>query len=137
MSSTLNFVVKIDSNVSEDEWDAQLAKSPYATAFQSAYFFKPNQVAYGSKPIFIKVMDDANNLVGQLSAIINFKEIRTVSNPLSTLLINHFNLGSIIHWKHGPIIHDEKNHLAISKIIFETIDKICHENKINIINEWI
>lgn len=129
----MNLTVEVQSEVNEDEWDHMLTKSKHATGFQSAYFFKPNQIAYGSKPIFIKVLDTSGEIVGQLSAIINVKEIRHVSNSFSKMLIDRFNFGSNLQWKHGPVIHDHVNHKEISSQILSTIEQICKKNKIELV----
>lgn len=130
----MNLTVEVQSEVNEDEWDHMLTKSKYATGYQSAYFFKPNQIADGSKPIFIKVLDNSGEIVGQLSAIINVKETRyDVLNSFSKMLIDRFNFGSNLQWKHGPVIHDHVNHKEISFQILSTIEKICKKNKVELV----
>ena len=127
----MNFTVTIENQVNEDDWDASLIKSKHATAFQSANFFKPDQIANNSKPIFIKIFNQDEKLVGQLSCIINNKTKK--SSTISKLISNQLNLGSIIHWKHGPIIHDQINHQKILTLIFATLEKICKEEHVEMI----
>ena len=127
----MNFTVTIENQVNEDDWDASLIKSKHATAFQSANFFKPDQIANNSKPIFIKIFNQDEKLVGQLSCIINNKIKK--SSTISKFISNQLNLGSIIHWKHGPIIHDQINHQKILTLIFATLEKICKEEHVEMI----
>lgn len=131
MRNTMNLTVKISEQVDELEWDNALTRSKYSTGFQTANFFKPNKTANNSKPIFIIVLDNSNQIVGQLSAVINLHDTRRTSNSISKFLINNFNLSSILSWKHGPIIHDKENHKEIQSEIFHTIEKICLEKKIS------
>ena len=129
-NQTINFKVKIDFEIDEKEWDESLVKSPFSTAFQMSNYYKPENVALGSKQIFIRVLDDSENIVGQFSGILNFKASGYISNPISKSIINRFHLGSNLVWKHGPIIHDLKNHEKISFLIFESINKLCKKYNI-------
>ena len=123
-------IKKEDFEIDEKEWDESLVKSPFSTAFQMSNYYKPENVALGSKQIFIRVLDDSENIVGQFSGILNFKASGYISNPISKSIINRFHLGSNLVWKHGPIIHDLKNHEKISFLIFESINKLCKKYNI-------
>lgn len=129
----MNLTIEIQNEVDEDEWDRELAKSQNANPFQIGCYHKPYQIAFNSKLIFIKVLDKSGRIVGQLSAVLTLKEHRTISNSLSKFVINKFNLGSVLMWKMGPIIHDHENHSEIVSQILYAIDKLCLENKTEII----
>jgi len=127
----MSFTATVENYVNEDDWDNSLTKSKHATAFQSAYFFKPNQVANKSKPIFIKIFNQDKVLVGQLSCLIDKKTKN--SSSFSKLLSKQLGLGSILHWKHGPIIHDNNNYEEILTLVFSTLEKICKEEHVEIL----
>lgn len=130
MNKTLQFRTVVSNEVNEKDWNESLLKSPYSTAFQEATFFKPDKLVFDAKQVFIKVLDNSGNIVGQFSGVLRFKEHRNISNPLSKLLFNKLNLGSTLTWKEGPIIHDLENHDKICSEIFDTINKLCHKYKI-------
>ena len=130
MSQSLQFRTIVSDEVNEEEWNKLLLQSPYSNAFQEATFFKPDKLAFNAKQVFIQVLDKSEKVVGQLSGVIHFKEHRKISNPISKSIFDKLNLGSTFTWKVGPIIHDPDNHDFICYEIFDSINKLCFEHKI-------
>lgn len=126
----MTFRVEITNEIDETDWNKQLCKSSSATASQTASFHKPSQISYDAKLVFIKVINNSGEIVGQLSGIMTLKEHRIVTNTFLSSIINKLNLGSSFTWKQGPVIHDDENHKVISSEIFSAIEKYCLKNKI-------
>ena len=59
----MNFNVKISSKISESEWNDDLAKSNASTIYQTYNWRKLYHEAFGSKPVFITITNDAGNVV--------------------------------------------------------------------------
>lgn len=119
--------VYISNSIDEKDWDNQLMKNRYANAFQMSINYKPYQLGFGSKRLFITVQNQSGKIVGQLAAIHHFKDLY-FKNNLTNLLSSR--IGSILSWHYGPIIHDNENYAEILMKIFETVEKYAKEQKV-------
>ncbi len=117
--------IKIVTNISSNEWNSDLIKSNYSTYFQTSEYLQPNS-AVEYFPVFIYVIDQKNNVVGQLG----IQLIKTSVQYSSPLLHKFLKLISGITtrgiWLYGPIIHsnDKKQRLEILQAILNANDKI-------------
>ena len=130
----MNFLTDISYNVDEINWNKSLLSNPKSTAYQHSDFFIPYQLAYDSKRVFIKILNLSGDIVGQLSGIIHFSNYWTNLNSISKFFISKFNLGSVLNWFQGPIIHDTENSDQILSYILTAIDKIAKDNDVNLIS---
>ncbi len=71
---------KIINDVNDKKWNSDLLKSHYSTYFQSSEYLQPNS-NNEYFPIFINVIDQNNNVVGQLGIQI-IKTTVQYSSPL-------------------------------------------------------
>jgi len=117
--------IKIVTDVVAKEWNSDLSKSNYSTYFQTSEYLQPNNTV-GYFPVFVYVVDQNNNVVGQLGIQI----IRTSVLYSSPLLRKFLKLISGITtrgiWLYGPIIHsqDKKQRLEILQAILDANNKI-------------
>ena len=105
----MNFNVKISTEINEKEWNNNLAQSTTSTVYQTSNWQKLYHDAFGSKPIFITVINNDDIVVGQLACLIHEKMLWEDANPITKTLGNIFKLATSLWWYGGPIIHD-KNH---------------------------
>ena len=116
---------KIINDVNNKKWNLDLLKSHYSTYFQSSEYLQPNS-NNEYFPIFINVIDQNNNVVGQLGIQI----IRTTVQYSSPLLNKFLKLISGITtrgvWLYGPIIHtcNKKERLEILQSIIDANNMI-------------
>lgn len=130
----MNFKTEISYNTKKTIWNNTLLSNKASTAFQHSDFFHPYQLAYNSQPVFITVLDSSEKIVGQLSCIIHKNQYWLESNFISNFFINRFNLGYILNWHYGPIIHNFDNADEILSQILHAVDKIAIENNVNLIS---
>lgn len=129
----MNFTTEISYEIENKVWDTALVSNQASTAYQISDFYKPYQLAYGSKPVFITVSNSTGEIVGQLAAVIHLTDYWLEPNIISRLISSKVNLGSTLSWIHGPIIHDNKNIDEILLQILTSLDKIAIDNKVNLI----
>jgi hypothetical protein len=116
---------KIITNVNEKKWKFDLLKSNYSTYYQSSEYLQPNSNDEYF-PIFINVIDENDNVVGQLGIQI----IRTTVQYSSPLLNKFLKLISSLTtrgiWLYGPIIHtdNKKERLKILQSILDANNEI-------------
>lgn len=116
MLSTIKY--EIDKN----DWNKDIQKQSFSTAYQMADFYAPHCAAFNSEQFYITVENSTGNVVGQLTGVIHNKNF----------LLNQ-NFDSMLLWNQGPIIHDEDNRNLILNTILSSIDKIACKKKINLI----
>ena len=113
---------KIIINTSiNDDWNQNLIKSDYANFFQNTNYLdsSPNTV-----PIYISVLDDEKNVVGQLGLNI----INTTAQYSSSFLTNILKLIPNVSrrgiWFFGPIIHtnNKNKKIQILKELLKGLD---------------
>lgn len=126
----MNFTVKISTKINEKEWNNNLAQSSASTVYQTYNWQKLYHEAFNSKPIFIYVINNDGNIVGQLACLIHEKMLWEDANILSKKIGRALKLSTSLWWYHGPIIHDRDNRNQILSIILSSVDKIAKENKV-------
>jgi hypothetical protein len=121
---------QISNTVNVKDWEHQLTKSIASTTYQVPAWQKMFEAVYGSKPVFIIVMDSKGKILAQLAGVIHNKWYWRDANFISKTIGSKLNLNRLFHCFYGPIIHDEDNQEQILNEILVTIDKIAKENKI-------
>ena len=99
----MNYKYKISTSVNLDEWNNLLKKSGYSSFFQTAQNIvsKPNDTL----PFFIMVLDQNEEIKGQLALNIIKTSVMYSSKFLRTLNKMISKITSRIIWVYGPIIH--------------------------------
>ena len=129
----MNFRTEISYEVEKKIWDETLLLNKNSTAFQISDFFRPHQLAFNSKPIFITISNSSGKIVGQLSGVIHFTDYWLETNIISRLISSKLDLGSTLRWFYGPIIHDTENTAEILSNILLALDKVAIQNNVNLI----
>lgn len=103
----MNYKYKISTSVNLDEWNNLLKKSGYSSFFQTAQNIvsKPNDTL----PFFIMVLDQNEEIKGQLALNIIKTSVMYSSKFLRTLNKMISKITSRIIWVYGPIIHSTNN----------------------------
>lgn len=128
----MDFRAKIISEVNVDDWNNMLKKENYATAFQTANYYKPDELVRNCKTLYIIVTNNNEEIVGQLVALLDLDTRQNV-NKFSRFLINKLNLGTKIIWDYGPIIHDKHHQKEIVRTILKMIDRVANEYNVEMI----
>ena len=127
-----NYKCRIKTEIDEKKWNDVLKNSKYSTFFQTYEYLKSNSES--SFPIFIEVLNDNNDVVGQLG----MKVIGTTvlySSPIFKKITRF--VSSIMKrgiWVYGPIIHttDSTKRLEILQEILKAVDDIS--DKYNLVH---
>ena len=72
---------KISEKIADDKWDKHLLNSDYATFYQSSKFLEVDESRF---PIFIYIVDEKNNVKGQLALSILKKQSALSSKKLKS-----------------------------------------------------
>jgi len=128
----MNFEVEITENVDEVQWNKKLEQNNSSAIYQVPSFLQVYQEAFNAQPIFISVRNNGQ-LVGQLVALIYVDYFLKDTTALVQKIASKLNLGSILRWEYGPIIHDPKNKEKILSTILSSIDTIANQYKVDII----
>lgn len=118
---------RILTTVDSQVWNNDLAKSTNATYFQTANYLNSSSKDYF--PIFIYVLDQNDNVVGQLGLRIIKTAVR-YSSPLFRKLLHLLSgITSRGIWLDGPIIHigDKNEKLKVLQKIMEAIKVVSDE----------
>jgi len=129
----MNFRTEISYEVEKKIWDDTLSLNISSTAFQISDFYRPYQLAFNSKPVFITILNSSGKIVGQLSGVIHFTDYWLESNVISRFVSSKIDLGSTLRWFYGPIIHDTENTAEILSNILLALDKVAIQNNVNLI----
>ena len=129
----MSLKTQITTKFDYKEWDNLLMKIPHSTAFQMSCNYEPYKIAFGSIPLYVTVEDSTGKILGQLLAVQHFQNFTRESDSFIQSLTSKLNIGSIINWHYGPIIHDNERSEEIIKNILEALDKFCIENKVLLI----
>lgn len=124
---------EIFNDINEKAWDEQLLKNNISSVYQSYNWARLYKEVFNSKPIFILIKDSSKKIIGQLLAFIHNDYYWINANPFFRKIGTKLNLGSIILWWHGPIIHDTSNQANISKEIILALHNIAQKNQIMMI----
>jgi len=119
---------KVKVNV--HEWDAPLLNNTASSVYQSYYWAKLYQDVFDSKPLFLYAKNNSGKIIGQLLAFIHTKYYWINANPIFQKVASKLNLGSIISWHYGPVIHEESLTRQINEELIDALDKIALENDI-------
>ena len=130
----MNLKTNISYKIEKTIWNNTLLSNKASTAYQHSDFFYPYQLAFNSLPVFVTVTDESDKILGQLSCIIHKNEYWIESNFISKFFNATLNLGYILNWFHGPIIHNSENSDEILSNILHAVDKIAIENNVNLIS---
>ena len=130
----MHFKTEILYKVDKNLWNDTLKLNTASTASQMYDTFRPHQLTFDSKPVFIIISNPSGEIVGQLSTIIHINDYWLDTNIISKLINSKFNLGSTMRWSHGPIIHDQENSNEILSDILSAVDKIAADNNVNLIS---
>lgn len=114
---SFKILTKVDSSI----WNNDLTKSNYATFFQTTNYLNSNSKDHF--PVFIYVLDQDGNVMGQLGLRIIKTVVRYSSPFLRRLLHLISNITSRGIWLDGPIIHtnDKNTRLEILQKMMEAI----------------
>lgn len=122
--------------VNAKEWDNNLKKSNYATFFQSAKFLTIQ--SQGNYPLFLYVLDDDDNIQGQLGLTIrkSYTSYSTQKLKRFTKIIS--NLGARGTWVAGPIIHskDKKIRIKILQTFLNALEVIAKKNNLMLVDGY-
>tara|TARA_B110000438_G_scaffold301739_1_gene357436 strand:- start:9723 stop:10835 length:1113 start_codon:yes stop_codon:yes gene_type:complete len=122
------YKVEIVKNISKKEWNQNLTKSSYSTYYQTYEHIEGNEKSEYF-PIFIQIINDEDEVVGQLGIQI----VKTSILYSSPLLRKFLKLISSVTtrgiWVYGPIIHveDRKQRLEILENILNANNTIIEE----------
>jgi lipid II:glycine glycyltransferase (peptidoglycan interpeptide bridge formation enzyme) len=125
--------IEIKNKTDIFEWDTPLLQNDSSTIYQSFYWAKLYEDVYESKPFFLFVKNNGK-IIGQLLLFIHSKYYWQNANLVFKKVGTKFKLGSIISWHYGPVIHDNKQMLEITKELTKQINSIAMENDIIFIN---
>jgi len=119
------YTFKILTHVDSSTWNNNLTKSPYATFFQTTNYLNSNSKDHF--PIFIYILDQDGNIVGQLGLRIIKTVVRYSSPFLRRLLHLISNITSRGIWLDGPIIHknNKNTRLEILQKMLEAINVVA------------
>jgi len=129
----MEYFTEVYDSFDEQLWNSKLLENNSSTTYQSLNWSLTYKIGYHSKPIFFTVRDSNNNIVGQLLSFIHSKYYWANSHPAIQNLASKLDLGSILMWWYGPIIHDEYHKVEILTKIFEEVEKFAKQNKIMMI----
>lgn len=125
---------KISEKVS-DEWDKLLLNSEYSTFYQSTRYLKTDNSRF---PIFIRIIDENNNIKGQLALTILKKQSTLSSKKLRSYMNKISGLGNRGTWVSGPIIFsNQKNERKqILHKFFEAIDEVIKKYNLILVDGY-
>lgn len=124
----MNLKFNIFQKVGNDEWNNDLLKNSYATFFQTTdYLTSSSNKDYFH--IFIYVMDNNGNVMGQLGLRIIKTTVMYSSKLLHSLLKIISKVSTRGIWLDGPIIHvsDKKTRIEVLKNILNAVDVIAEK----------
>ena len=124
------YSVDVSYSVDKDSWDSKLLENASSTIYQSYNWSEIYKNLYNSKPVFFIMKDEEGKVVAQLLSFIHSKYY-WANSPLVIQKINSLlNLGSILFWWYGPVIHDQKNQLEIIEKLFYSVESFARKKKL-------
>lgn len=130
----MEFVTKSFDNVDYSIWNKELLKSESSLASQTAnwqYAFKEN---YDAEPYFISVTDSNGELLGQLAGVIHQKMFWKNANMFSKAIGMKLNLGRVLYWLYGPVVHKQSLRDEILDHILSRVNELAVEKKVSLIS---
>lgn len=129
----LNLKSEYSYQVDSNEWDNTLLQNKISTVYQTNNWQEIYKQVYGSKPVFITVMESNGKILGQLAGVIHKKLFWQDANVITSFIGEKLNLRTTLNWFHGPILYDYHNQKEIISEILSCIDKISIENKVTMV----
>ena len=86
----MSFNLKVSTVVDEDVWNNELKKNSGSTIYQNIIWQKLYHESFNSKPVFITVTNQFEEVVGQLACLIHKKMLWGESHTL-------ISIGSLKH----------------------------------------
>jgi len=122
--------------VESKEWNQNLLKSSYSTFFQTKDYLSYKDPK--KFPKFIQVINEKNEIVGQLGVMIIKERGGYSTKFLKQVTKIASKLGGRGSWVSGPIIFSDqkKARLEILNLIIKALDKIAKENNLMIIDGY-
>jgi len=119
------YKLEIIENISKEEWNQNLIKSNYSTYYQTSEYIEGNNTTEYF-PIFIQIINDKDQVVGQLGIQIIKTSVRYSSSLFNKILKIISSITKRGIWLYGPIIHseNEKERLEILQIILDANNQI-------------
>ena len=126
---------KILEKIADEQWDEQLLNSDYSTFYQSTKFLETNDSRF---PIFVYILDEKNNVKGQLTLSILKKQSALSSKKLVSYMQKVSSLGNRGTWVSGPIIYSksEEERVHILEKFFEAINEIIEKYQLILIDGY-
>ena len=118
----LKYIFKIETKINPKYWDENLLQSPSSTFYQSVGHLTSTSDQYF--PVFISILNENNDIVGQLGINIIQTTVLYSSSIFESLLKIIKKITTRGSWSYGPIIHSTNNseRIQILKTIIEAID---------------
>jgi hypothetical protein len=120
----MTYIFRIETQVNSD-WNQNLIKNKSGNFFQSSDYLTSD--SKNSFPVFIYVMDELGNVVGQLGISIIKTTVLYSSSLFQTVLKLITNLTRRGIWLYGPIFHSDvkRERLEILQQIIIAINVVC------------
>lgn len=120
----MKYNFKIETEINSKLWDENLLQSKSSTFYQSIEHLTSTSDQYF--PVYISILNENNDIVGQLGINIIQTTVLYSSSLFESLLKIIKKITTRGSWSYGPIIHSTNNseRIQILKIIIEAIDFI-------------
>ena len=128
----MDFEVQITEKVDEELWNDELKYVSSSSIYQVPSFLEVYKETFKAHPIFIYIKNKGQ-IVGQHAALIYSDYFWKDAPVIIQKIASKLNLGSLLRWEYGPIIHDLKNKDQILHTILSSIDTVANQHKIDII----
>ncbi len=121
----MNFKAEISRTINEKDWNVQLLKKKESTTYQNTNWSKVYQDSFNSIPIFIRVKNEKDEIVGHLLAKIQQKEYWSDANTILRFIGGTLQLRKMLTWDYGPIFYDVSNQNEILSKILTALDEVA------------
>ena len=118
----LKYTFTIETKINSKLWNENLSRNSSGTFYQTAENVKSTSDQYF--PIFILILNENNEIVGQLTITVTITTVLYSSNVLRLLLKIIKKITTRGSWTYGPVIHSKNNseRIEILKTLLEAID---------------
>ncbi len=121
---------RVETEFDGRDWDNILQRTPASNAFQMSKNYEPYRLAFGSVPLYVTAEDSSGNVLGQLLAVSHPKMLTRSPDTIIQSLASRLNIGSMISWAYGPVIHDNERAPEVTGKILHALDEYCRDNRI-------
>ena len=129
----MNLKTTISEKIDENHWIKTLEAHPASTIYQIPVWCKTYKEVFNSKPFFIEIKNQDEQIVGQLALLIHSNYFWEGTNKITKIFTSKTNLGKHIFWNYGPIIHDNENFEEIFSKILDVVDELAIKHKVSFI----